>query len=352
MSTSKPGTTPRWGDVGGDIVVPVSAKKDVGFVASEKPAAPILNWLFNLIYQWLAFFNAFFTTDGGAAGAIDFEGNAKIEGQLRLQDENVGNIMSLVALDQTEHARFMIDWNGLPAGQYSEWVEQWRTSGTTDPAGWTFFNSGAGPGVRSYEITGPTVPFPPMRSVLLSCTAGAADSAGLRALNIAHLSSSLLFTMEWDMRTGTAVDSGDAARIEAGIEYDHSAANDYKVQFFGDHDVNVNWQARITGSGGAVDIDTGVPIVANSTYRCRIEILGDALHAGSNFLARFWMADPNGSNSASLVASTTFSDPAQDMIHPRFSVFSPTTDGPYTLRIGEVRCRWTHRLTSDYGATA
>ena len=52
---TKPTSIPRWADVGGDIVEPNSAKKDVGWVSAERPPAQYFNWLLNLTYQWIAF---------------------------------------------------------------------------------------------------------------------------------------------------------------------------------------------------------------------------------------------------------------------------------------------------------
>jgi hypothetical protein len=62
----KPGSLPRWADSGGEIINPVSGKKDVGFLAGERPIAQMLNWLFNLIYLWIAYLNAPVGTGSGA----------------------------------------------------------------------------------------------------------------------------------------------------------------------------------------------------------------------------------------------------------------------------------------------
>lgn len=54
---AKPSSLPRWADtVTGDttrVVVPTSGKKDVGWAAAERPGGQHLNWLFNLVYQWI-----------------------------------------------------------------------------------------------------------------------------------------------------------------------------------------------------------------------------------------------------------------------------------------------------------
>lgn len=56
---AQPIELPRWADtVTGDATRysdPTSGKKDVGWQDDEKPAGPHLNWLFNVIYQWLLY---------------------------------------------------------------------------------------------------------------------------------------------------------------------------------------------------------------------------------------------------------------------------------------------------------
>lgn len=50
-----PTTTPRWADAGGAITDPPSAKKDVGWIVAEKPAAQYLNWLFYWVTEWVQY---------------------------------------------------------------------------------------------------------------------------------------------------------------------------------------------------------------------------------------------------------------------------------------------------------
>lgn len=51
---AKPTDKFRWGDVSGDIVVPTSGKKDVGWVADEEPPAQYMNYLQNGAGQWFS----------------------------------------------------------------------------------------------------------------------------------------------------------------------------------------------------------------------------------------------------------------------------------------------------------
>jgi hypothetical protein len=52
---TKPTSTPRWANVGGDIVEPNAGKKDIGWAAGERPPAQYKNWLLNLAWQWFEY---------------------------------------------------------------------------------------------------------------------------------------------------------------------------------------------------------------------------------------------------------------------------------------------------------
>lgn len=102
---AKPSTTPRWADVGGAITVPSSGKQNVGWAAGERPPAQFLNWLFNLIYQWILYLRdgAFVgdhsitgalsvstdlavTDDVTVGGDVDITGTAEVTGTLTVSD--------------------------------------------------------------------------------------------------------------------------------------------------------------------------------------------------------------------------------------------------------------------------
>lgn len=53
---TKPAGLPRWADNGGEVTEPSEAKKNVGFIA-ERPAFGVFNWLHNLVYRWVSYFN-------------------------------------------------------------------------------------------------------------------------------------------------------------------------------------------------------------------------------------------------------------------------------------------------------
>lgn len=52
---SKPSLLPRWATGVSATVQPEESKKTTGFVAGEKPAPKVFNWLFNNIYGWCAY---------------------------------------------------------------------------------------------------------------------------------------------------------------------------------------------------------------------------------------------------------------------------------------------------------
>lgn len=75
--SAKPGTVPRWANVGGSIVTPSAGKQDVGNVNGERPPAGYENWLKNLYYQWLQYLS-----DGNLTGAHTFGSTVGITGLL------------------------------------------------------------------------------------------------------------------------------------------------------------------------------------------------------------------------------------------------------------------------------
>jgi hypothetical protein len=83
---AKPSTLPRWANSGGDVVVPLSGKQDVGWVEGEDPPAPYFNWLFLLIYQWLLYLS-----DGALSGNHSITGDLSVTGDVTIGDDLVVN---------------------------------------------------------------------------------------------------------------------------------------------------------------------------------------------------------------------------------------------------------------------
>jgi hypothetical protein len=72
----KPTELPRWADVGGDIVEPLEAKKDIGWVDGEQPPAEYFNWLLNLLYLWTFYLDTFEDEQHTWTQTQEFEGEA------------------------------------------------------------------------------------------------------------------------------------------------------------------------------------------------------------------------------------------------------------------------------------
>jgi hypothetical protein len=95
---TKPSSTPRWANVGGDIVEPAGGKKDVGWVAEEKPPAQYFNWLLNLTWQWLEYLN-----DGIFDGNVQFLDNVDIDGDLNVDGSfTIGGAFTIQAIGLLE----------------------------------------------------------------------------------------------------------------------------------------------------------------------------------------------------------------------------------------------------------
>lgn len=69
----KPGSLPRWADVGGAIVVPPSGSLDVGHVAGSQPLNSYENWYKNLVYLWTQYLS-----DGNLTGNHTITGSLAV----------------------------------------------------------------------------------------------------------------------------------------------------------------------------------------------------------------------------------------------------------------------------------
>jgi hypothetical protein len=57
MPVPKPSTLPQWATNASTTVNPSAGRKATGWIPGDKPAARHVNWLFNLIYQWIQWVN-------------------------------------------------------------------------------------------------------------------------------------------------------------------------------------------------------------------------------------------------------------------------------------------------------
>lgn len=333
----KPTTLPRWADSGAVIIEPNPGKKDIGWVSGSKPPAEFENWRANLTYEWFVHVNDLLSQGGGALGTID------------IQAEDEASIVPVQHFrDFNGEVRSLVDHNGYRMGQLSEWDEHWRilravssattgpTNGTTDPEGWFFESVPAGNGTRRYGA--PIAPFP-MRHVEMVAVSGVIHSAVLQPVasgtgeGICFTSDDILYVQEWFLRTGTVLDAVDGTITIGGI----SGAGGGQGMFFRYADGDVNWQAR---TGGADVADLGVAMADNTTYRMRMEIVGESQHAGSDYLLR-WYID-------GVLVHEENDAFADDTFKPYYSIGSPNlVDGPYNMLIGRIRCVWNHLLSPD-----
>ena len=76
---AKPTDLPRWATNALRTVEPSSGEKDVGWQEGFKPPARKMNWLLNVAYQWLDWFNARFF-DGATANDLEVTGVDVITG--------------------------------------------------------------------------------------------------------------------------------------------------------------------------------------------------------------------------------------------------------------------------------
>jgi hypothetical protein len=255
-------------------------------------------------------------------------------GSMRSRSESVYSPLLVGRDPSTGAARSIVDHNGYRTGQVSEWVEDWRTSGTTEPAGWAFQASTSGTRAYSDPISG----FP-YRHVLIS-TGTTAGSSPLLATNyITYIDADRTAVLEWDLRTGADVDTGSSMDLTTGWIFSNGGSNNHGVFFRFNPDVNANVLAEIAGSSTS-QTSSGVAVAINTTYRLRIEICGDNAHAGSNFLARFFI---NGA----LVHSATFSSPVADAVRLAHQIDNNGGVTNYQVRVGPMRGNWNWRLTPD-----
>lgn len=68
---SKPATQPRWATGGGALITtPSSGAQDTGHVPDTAPTAQLFNWFWNLVYQWIAYLDAFNASIATKFGAV------------------------------------------------------------------------------------------------------------------------------------------------------------------------------------------------------------------------------------------------------------------------------------------
>lgn len=72
---TKPSSLPLWATVGADVAEPTTGRKQLGWVHGESPTAQEMNWLDNLVYQWLLYLS-----DGALSGNHSVAGTLSTTG--------------------------------------------------------------------------------------------------------------------------------------------------------------------------------------------------------------------------------------------------------------------------------
>ena len=318
---TKPATLPRWADVGGSIATPPSGKQDVGWVVGDAPPAQYFNWLHYWGYQWLVWISSYFASSG------EFTVGSSAEA-----------VLTPVAMfnDYKGKSRQHIDHLGYLAGQVSNWYEQWRTSGTTEPTGWTF----SGTQTRAYSDPDANMPY---RNVALSLAASASVNATIVTSNIAYVDNGRAFVAECDVRTGASNWSGsNALKFQWQLKF---AGGNRIMGFAMDRSVNANIQTVVSGfvAYGVADdtFNTAVAVAVSTTYRLRMEIIGSSLssQAAGTYTCRFYV---NGA----LVRTFTVASGA-DLVQHQLVLSNAGTALAGAVQVGPIRSSWNHRLDQD-----
>lgn len=150
----------------------------------------------------------------------------------------------------------------------------------------------------------------------------------------ASLDVDLCAVNEWILRTGTVINGGNIAQVQAGYDINTSARIVFHASASG------NWQLRLVDLAAATtDDDTGVAYANNTTYRMRIEVFGDNNNPSSGLRIRGYI---NGVLVAEIDHATI-----TDKLRPHFSLLAPAAGGTFDYRIGRMRRVWNHLLTQD-----
>lgn len=234
----------------------------------------------------------------------------------------------------------------------------------TDPDGWLFVpsvsNNSAGgqaglcQATREYNDPNVNINQRTARLITRATTnAGVNVSGTLSPIAYeAFMNSDVAYVQEWIARTGTITDATNNRIFALGVQNNNGGAGNNFILFFntglsvGPDNTMTNWNIRIIGNPSSfIDVDTGVPIAANTTYRMRLEILGSKVSSAGagNFRARSFI---NGVKVTDSIVSTW---PVADMIRPWFQIgtSSGTVGGPYDFTIGRLRRVWNHLLVGD-----
>lgn len=278
---SRPSELARWATSGIDTE-PTEAKKDVGFTNAEKPPGFILNWLFNLAYLWIQYFD------------------------LRIIGPKANDGTSLWKYtDSNGNVRSNFDSAGYLQGPIFNFQENWTAvttlTGTTPQVvltGTQFYAQLTGSALQVHSVgqagTGilPTYPLSQGYTYIPTGTA-TSNTCAIRTgsspfFNAPYVSAEMIF----DAGVSNTAGSNNLRMAWGFFEniLDMSNVNFSNAHLLFDRSVSPNWQFFSSEHGvGDSIIDTGIPVVANQMYRCRIQ-----LHGSTTALGRCAILNING----------------------------------------------------------
>ncbi len=232
-----------------------------------------------------------------------------------------------------------IDHLGFRGGQLSEVMVDWNKNGAgVMPDGWT-----ATVGTSSVATClDPSATFT-QRYLAMQLGNPAAFTNVLVQPNALHfLTNDSVVVLEHMVQPPATLQVSASDSAEFGILFSNAGANNSKIRFFY-NSTNTDWRCQVV-SAGAVTQDTasGVTVVASTTARLRLEIVGsnNSSAAAGTFTARFFI---NGV----LVKTLTWTAPAADKIWPYVGCASTTGNTIYVWIVGRMRFQFNHLLTAD-----
>jgi hypothetical protein len=330
---TKPSTTPAWATDVTNNDEPSAGQKATGWTPGQTGVSDYDNWWKKLAYDWIEYLD-----DGAFTGNHSVTGELVVRGgPLYTTPLNDSTPVEIIARDFRERYRWGVDRYGYPTGQISQWIEEWRTAGTTEPEGWTWTTASA-QHTRAYSDPLSTMPTRSVAVQVSGATAGG-SVASLVANPTAYITNDSVTVLEFDVDVATFTATNAAWKI--GLQFSHAGAWDYFIGLVADTSLT-SWYLQTTGSAGTTNTNTGVVINAGLD-RIRLEIRGSSytgLAAGTSEVKCYI----NGT----LVATTTHISPNTEAVRPAILTSNaPTTANTTNIRVGRMRLTWNHRLTQD-----
>lgn len=310
---TRPSLQPRWADSGGSIVQPTSAKKDVGWVGNEKPPAPFMNWLLNLIYLWILYF------DDRIIKPKTFN-----DDPLWLYQNQLGDNRTVVDHNGYLTARnTIIDelWLGAPIGGVSATYQESIL--------WTTVNVGSGNVDNNNIINGAV-------GLQISSGASASDYGSIYSTTLVNLTSYMSLVVEWEAYLNVAT-AGNNVIAQMGLTDGSVFSAADPGAWFQKLAADSTWfVVTSNGSSAHTPVDTTVT-ATNTAQNFRIEWHGPASPYGAN-TARFFV---NGT----LTAVVTLLPAAGDFLNLMFYLQN-TTGAARFMYVSPVRVTYNRLLTS------